>query len=216
MRIALLGPPGVGKGTVAGYISKEFGVPHLSTGEMLRAEVARQSLMGKEAQGYMDSGALVPDELVVRILDLRMGAEDCKAGFVLDGFPRTAAQADVLSETMKRGQVELDAAVLLQAGEDVVAGRLSGRRQCRACSAIYHLRNHPPEKEGVCDRCGGELYQRSDDAEGTVRERLVAYRKESGPVIAYYEERGLLRKVFAEGALDATLKGMREALPHSQ
>ncbi len=214
MRIALLGPPGVGKGTVAGYMSKEFSVPHLSTGEMLRSEVAKQSPLGKEAGGYMDSGALVPDELVVRILDSRMGGQDCKEGFVLDGFPRTAAQAEVLSETMKRGRVELDGAVLLQAGETIVVGRLSGRRQCRECSAIYHLRNQPSKKEGVCDRCGGDLYQRTDDAEGTVRERLAAYRKESGPVIAYYEERGLLRKVSAEGDLDVTLAGMREVLSH--
>ena len=198
IKIILLGPPGVGKGTVAEMLKEEYGAAHLSTGDMLREEVKMGSEMGREALGYMNSGGLVPDELVISILRKRIMERGREKGFILDGFPRTIKQAEALEGILREAEMSPDIVVNLHAPEDVIIQRLSGRLQCADCSRIYHIRNMPPRKAGVCDECGGELFQRSDDKEETVKVRLKTYAVQTAPLIDFYSSRGLLREVKAD------------------
>ncbi len=192
MNIVLLGPPGVGKGTVAAILSGKYKVPHISTGNMLRESVAKGTALGKEAKEFMDTGRLVPDELVTKMVRERVAQPDCKKGFILDGYPRTSAQARALQEFAAVGVV-LD----FKAPFKTITERISGRRTCRKCSAVFHIKYDPPKKEGVCDKCGGELYQRSDEQPGIITERLRVYEEQNKPLIDYYRNEDLLSEIDA-------------------
>jgi len=212
MNLILLGPPGAGKGTQAKKLVAELGIPQISTGDMLREAVKAGSPMGIKAKSYMDSGGLVPDEVVVGIVEERIQQDDCLKGFMLDGFPRTTAQADALSGMMESKGIRLDHVVCLDADKEELVRRLSGRRTCRQCMAPYHVEFNPPAKQGICDRCGGELYQRDDDKEEAIRARLVTYEKQTQPLIDYYRSRGLLRLVDGLGPVDEVYSRIKKVL----
>ena len=200
MKLVLLGPPGAGKGTQSVILAKQYGVPHISTGDILRESVKKGASLGLKAKSYMDKGELVPDDVVIGIVAERLKLPDCKSGFILDGFPRTLKQAEGLDEALKNIASDIDLVLYFETSERVAITRLTGRRVCRKCGFNYHVKNIPPKKEGVCDRCGGELFQRPDDTEKTVRNRLVVYEQQTKPLIAYYEKKGVLKKV--SGDLD--------------
>jgi len=195
MRLILLGGPGAGKGTQAGFITQRYGIPQISTGDMLRAAVKEGTPMGLKAKALMDQGALVSDEVVVGIVRERLAKKDCERGFILDGFPRTLAQADALGLTLTDLGIKLDAVVSLVVDGEAVVERIAGRRTCRDCGKMYHARFDPPQEEGRCDCCGGELFLRDDDCEETVRRRLAVYQEQTAPLIAYYRTRGLLSEI---------------------
>jgi len=203
MRIVLVGPPGAGKGTQAKVVAERLGIPAISTGDIFRANVAAGTELGVEAKKYMDQGLLVPDEVTIGLIRDRLTGADAAEGFLFDGFPRNVSQAEEL-ETMLAGiEVKLDRVVELKVDNDEVVRRISGRRLCRNDSGhIFHEQSKPPAVPGVCDVCGGELYQRDDDREETVRERLRVYEEETSPIIGFYAERGLLASVDAMGTLD--------------
>ncbi|WP_282003930.1 adenylate kinase [Geotalea uraniireducens] len=201
MNLVFLGPPGAGKGTQAALLTKQYGVPQISTGEMLRSAVQQQTPMGLEAKRHMDSGALVPDEVVVGIVEERLAAADCVNGFILDGFPRTVAQADALSVMLRKSGKEIEHVILFDVDTSVLLERIVGRRMCRKCGRGYHVCFDPPLEAGKCDECGGELYQREDDQESTMRKRLEVYEAQTAPLKAYYSTGGLLRSVDALGAI---------------
>ncbi len=195
--IVFLGPQGSGKGTVIGKIKDRYAVPHISTGDMFREALKQGTEFGKKAQEYMNRGELVPDDVTVGMVQERVAREDCVNGFMLDGFPRNLAQAEALSRITK-----IAAAVLIEVPEEVSLERLSGRRQCRRCGTIFHLKFVPPKQEGVCDRCGGELYQRDDDKPEAIKERLAIYRSETMPIAQYYDMAGVLVSVDGSGTPD--------------
>jgi adenylate kinase len=199
MRIILLGPPGAGKGTQAKSLAEKLKLPHISTGDILRENVARKTQLGEEAQGFMNKGVLVPDELVIKMLVQRLENPDTKAGFILDGFPRNLNQAKVLDDLLGKMQMEIELVIYLDASEPVIIQRLSGRLVCRKCNANFHVTNMPPKVTGTCDICGGELYQRADDKEETIKKRLVVYEKETSSLIDYYSSSGKLKKMSADG-----------------
>ena len=211
MRVAFLGPPGAGKGTQARDLAKEWGVLHLATGDMLREAVAAGSPLGREAKGYMEQGALVPDDVIIRMMAERLGVADAGRGFILDGFPRTIAQAEALARLLKDLGQTLDTVVYFDVSEPELLRRLTGRRVCRACGHSYHLTSNPPKRAGVCDACGGELYQRDDDGEATVRNRLEVYRRLTAPLLDYYRQRNLLVTVSGEGPLETIRNAIRAA-----
>lgn len=190
MKIMMLGAPGVGKGTIAKELVKRHNIPQLSTGDMLRAAVSEQSELGLEAKKYMDAGNLVPDEVVIGLIGERVKKDDCKDGFILDGFPRTIPQAEALEKI-----TEIDKVVNLTAPDDLIIKRLSARRTCKSCGAIFNVIFIPPKEEGKCDKCGGELLQRDDDKEESVKNRLVVYRKQTAPLIDFYKNKGVLSDV---------------------
>jgi adenylate kinase len=192
MKIILMGPPGAGKGTQAEVLVQKLGIPHISTGDMFRAAIKNQTPLGVKAKEFMDAGHLVPDEVTIGIVEERLAQDDCQKGFLLDGFPRTVAQADALTGILAKMQVKLDGIVNIEVDQDKLIARLTGRRVCRQCGATFHEMFNAPQKTGVCDKCGGELYQRSDDSEETALNRLDVYNKQTEPLIAYYSERGLL------------------------
>lgn len=211
MRVILLGPPGAGKGTQARDLAREWGVPQIATGDILRQAVAAGTRLGREAKGYMDRGALVPDEVIVGLVAERLGEPDAAAGFILDGFPRTVAQAEALERLLEAAGQALDAVVYFEVSEPELVRRLTGRRVCRECQAAYHTVSAPPRREGTCDRCGGALYQREDDREGTVRTRLEVYARQTAPLLERYRRRDVLTTVKGEGAIDEIGAAVRRA-----
>ncbi len=190
MKLIFIGPQGAGKGTIAAHVCPKFEIPAISTGDMLREAVKSGSELGVQAKEFMDKGELVPDEVIVGLVKARIGRNDCFAGFLLDGFPRTLAQAEVLDK-----EVEIDKVVLLEAPEDVLMQRLTGRRQCKHCGKVYHLENIPPKVSGVCDVCSGELYQRDDDQPEAIKKRLALYAEQTAPLTGYYEKQGKLLQI---------------------
>lgn len=203
MNLILLGPPGVGKGTQAKLLIDRFGIPQISTGDILRAAVKELTPMGVKAKGFMDAGALVPDEVVIGIVEERLAQEDCRKGFILDGFPRTVPQADALGQVLAGLGKSIDHVVSLSVDKGELLKRLTGRRACSKCGAGYHVEFAPPKAAGVCDVCSGELFQREDDKEATILNRLSVYEEQTAPLIAYYDAAGLLRSVDGLGAVDA-------------
>lgn len=199
MKIILLGPPGAGKGTQAAMLIKEFSIPHISTGDMFRAAIKEGTEMGTKAKSYMDQGQLVPDSVVIGIVKERLEQADCKDGFILDGFPRTVVQADALQEVMDNLKMNLDAVVNLEVKDEELVSRLCGRRVCRNCGASYHVIFSPAKQSDICDACGGELYQRDDDQEATIRNRLAVYHSQTAPLIDYYEKKNSLKTIRGEG-----------------
>ena len=195
MRLILLGPPGAGKGTQAAVLSRKYNIPHISTGDMLREAVKGSTDLGMKAKGYMDRGELVPDDIVTGITTERLKREDAKKGFILDGFPRTLKQASDLDEALEAQSGNADLVMYFETSDKVAIERLSGRRVCGACGFNYHVRNIPPKAKDVCDKCDGELYQRPDDKEETVRNRLKVYEAQTKPLVEYYAKKGILRKV---------------------
>lgn len=193
MNLIFLGPPGVGKGTIAKMVVKEKGLIQISTGDLLRAAIAEGSELGMKAKEYMDQGKLVPDDLVIDLIKNRISQEDCANGFILDGFPRTIPQAEALSSS----DVKIDKVVNFSAKDETIVQRLSGRRTCKECGAIFHIQNIPPKEEGKCDKCGGELFQRDDDKPEAIEKRLEVYREQTAPLIDYYKEKGMLAEVDA-------------------
>ena len=208
MKLILLGPPGAGKGTQAEILNKKLNIPTISTGNILRAAVKDGTPMGVKAKSYMDAGALVPDEVIVGIVKERLQADDCKNGFVLDGMPRTIAQGEALEEM----GVQIDKVLNLVVADEAITERMTGRRVCAACGASYHIVNKPSKKEGLCDRCGGELVIRKDDQPATVLDRLKAYHEQTEPLVAFYRERGKLVEIPDQGSIEATNALIMKAL----
>ena len=195
MKIIMLGAPGAGKGTQAKMIADKYGVPHISTGDIFRANIKNGTELGMEAKKYMDQGLLVPDELTVRILLDRVAQDDCKNGYVLDGFPRTIPQAEVLDSELTKLGDHIDYAINVDVPDENIVKRMSGRRACLTCGATYHIEHVPPKKEGICDVCGSELVLRDDDKPETVKNRLNVYREQTQPLIDFYTEKGVLKTV---------------------
>ena len=202
MRLILLGPPGAGKGTQAKRLIERYGIPQISTGDILRAAVREGTELGKKAKQYMDAGQLVPDEVVIGIIRERLKEADCAKGFILDGFPRTVPQAEALKSVLAELGQALDHVVSIEVPDEDLVERLTGRRTCRNCGAMYHVKFTPPKQEGVCDKCGGELYQRDDDKEETIRARLKVYHDQTAPLVEFYNEEGLLRRIDGVGSVD--------------
>jgi adenylate kinase len=202
LRVVLLGPPGAGKGTQAQLLREEFGACQVSTGDILREAVANQSGLGREASEYINRGDLVPDRVIVKLVEERLKEKDCKQSFILDGFPRTVSQAQSLEEMLKKMGLALEGVLLVQVPHAVIVERLAGRRTCKNCNALYHLHFNPPRRENVCDRCGGELVQRNDDREETVRARLNVYDNQTAPLINYYRQQGILREIDGVGKVE--------------
>ncbi len=201
MNLILLGPPGAGKGTQAKRLMEKYGIPQISTGDILRAAVKDGTEMGRKAKEYMDSGKLVPDEVVIGIIDDRLKEDDCKKGYMLDGFPRTVPQAEALGDVLAGMGSTIDHVISIEVPDEELVGRLTGRRTCRDCGAGYHLMFDPPKVEGVCDKCGGELYQRDDDNEETVTNRLKVYNEQTQPLIDYYSNKSLIRPINGIGGI---------------
>lgn len=195
MRIILLGPPGSGKGTQAKFISEKFSIPHISTGDIFRLHISQKSLLGLEAKSYIDKGQLVPDEVTIKLIESRLTEDDCKNGFLLDGFPRTIKQADALESLLKKIDASVDSVVNIEVPSKNIIDRITGRRVCKNCGASYHIIFNPSAVKDICDRCGGLLIQREDDKEGTVIKRLDVYNSQTKPLVRYYDEKGLLRNI---------------------
>ena len=211
MRVAFLGPPGAGKGTQARDLAREWDVPHIATGDMLREAAAAGTPLGREAKGYMDRGALVPDEVIMRMIAERLARPDARNGFLLDGFPRTIPQAEGLERLLKDLGQPLERVIYFDVSEPELLRRLTGRRVCRVCQTAFHLVSAPPRTPGVCDRCGGELYQREDDSEATVRNRLAVYARQTSPLLDWYRSRGMLASVTGEGPIADIRRHVRGA-----
>ena len=211
MRLLFLGPPGAGKGTQARELAREWGVPQVATGDMLREAMAAGTPLGREAKQYYDRGELVPDDVILKMVAERFAQPDATQGFILDGFPRTIAQADGLGAMLETLGHKIDGAIYFDVSEPELIRRLTGRRLCRQCQTPFHVVSAPPKREGICDKCGGELYQRVDDSEATVRNRLEVYERQTAPLLDYYRQRGLLRTVSGEGTVDKIRQDLREA-----
>lgn len=212
MYILLMGPPGAGKGTQAEKLIRDYGIPQIATGDMFRAAVKSGTALGKEAKSYMDKGALVPDSVTVGIVKERLAQDDCKKGWILDGFPRTTAQASALDAILHDLGIQLTAVLDFNVNRDDLVKRVSGRLVCRQCGASFHKEFRPPKQEGVCDNCGGELYQRADDNEVTVRERLAVYDTSTKPLIDYYKVSGRYYEINGDQSMDKVFADVQAAL----
>lgn len=212
MRIIMMGPPGAGKGSQAKIIAKEYSIPHISTGDMFRSALKNETPMGLKAKEYMDKGELVPDSVVNGLVEERISQQDCKDGYVLDGYPRTINQAEALSEILDKKGQEIDVVLSIDTSDETVVKRLTGRRTCANCGAIYHIDNNPPKEQGVCDFCQHEVVQREDDKEETVRNRLEVYKKQTAPLIDYYQKKELLVEVDGEQELSDVFADIKEIL----
>ncbi|WP_226002911.1 adenylate kinase [Paenibacillus sp. BJ-4] len=202
MNILIMGPPGAGKGTQADVIVKEFGIPHISTGDAFRLAMKQGTPIGIKAKEYIDKGELVPDDVTIGIVEERLQQPDCKKGFLLDGFPRTLAQAEALDQILGRLSTKLDDVINLKVDRDNLLARITGRRVCKSCGTSYHVVFNPPKVEGICDKDGGELYQRPDDNEDSVRTRLDEYSNKTAPLLTFYENQNLLRHIDGEQDID--------------
>lgn len=207
-----MGPPGAGKGTQAEVLVKELKIPHISTGDMFRAAISEGTEMGKKAKEYMDKGQLVPDEVVVGMVKERLGKPDTAVGFLLDGFPRNLSQAKALDETLASLGIKTDGVINIAVPRERLMARLTGRRVCKNCGSSYHVMFNPPKSEGVCNSCGGELYQRSDDNEVSVGNRLDVYEAQTKPLIEYYQTQGVLKEINGDQAIDSVLKDILASL----
>jgi len=207
MKLVFFGPPGAGKGTIAVKLAGQLGIPHISTGDLFRAAIKNQTELGKKVKAILDSGALVPDELTVDLVRERLSQGDTGSGYILDGFPRTIPQAEALA-----GITEIDAVINFDVDDATLIARLSGRRVCSKCGFGHHIEFLPPKQEGICDRCGGELIQREDDSEKSIRNRLSVYQKQTAPLLDYYNDKGLSIDIDGTPAPDAVLKSLTEAL----
>jgi adenylate kinase len=213
MIFILLGPPGAGKGTYSQKLIDFYKIPQISTGDILRAAVKQGTDLGKQAKDYMDKGILVPDEIIVGIIEERIKEKDCANGFLLDGFPRTVNQADALEFIFKKNNLTLNAVINFIVNDDVLHKRLTGRRLCKNCGANFNIFTLPPKKEGICDKCAGELYQRDDDKEEVIAKRLVVYKNQTAPLIEYYKKRNLLKDIDASsGTIDEIVEKIKEVL----
>ena len=208
MKIAIMGPPGGGKGTQAEILSEKFSLPHISTGAIIRSAIREKTELGKAAEDYISNGQLVPDKLVIDMVSKRLSEKDCENGYILDGFPRTLPQADAMDEI----GIELDYALNLLVSDEVIVDRLGGRRECKECAAPYHIKFNPPEKEGVCDKCGGVLITRADDVPDTIRQRLSVYHSETEPLIDFYKKKKILVNVTGRDSIEDTTDAVLEAL----
>lgn len=212
MYILLMGPPGAGKGTQAEKLIRDYGIPQISTGDMFRAAVKSGTALGKEAKSYMDKGQLVPDSVTVGIVKERLSQEDVKSGWILDGFPRTTQQASSLDAILHELGISLTAVLSIKANKDDLVKRISGRLVCKSCGASFHKEFRAPKVEGVCDNCGGELYQRADDNEATVAERLSVYESATAPLIDYYKVSGKYYEIDGDQSMDKVYDDIKEAL----
>ena len=208
MKLTIMGPPGGGKGTQAEILSEKLSIPHISTGAIIRSAIREKTQLGIVAEDYIAKGQLVPDELVIDMVSERLKEKDCENGYILDGFPRTLPQA----EAMDKIGIELDYALNLLVDDEVIVKRLGGRRECKKCAAPYHVEFNPPEKEGVCDKCGGELIMRADDVPETIRQRLSVYHEQTEPLIGFYEEKKLLANVVGRENIEGTTQAVLETL----
>lgn len=208
MRLILLGAPGAGKGTQAEILSRELGIPTISTGNILRAAMKAGTPVGIQAKSYVDAGKLVPDDIIIGIIRERLAQEDCKKGYILDGVPRTIPQA----ETMEEMGVEIDCALSIEISDEVIVQRMSGRRTCKDCGQTFHIVSNPPKTEGVCDACGGELHVRKDDAPETVKARLEVFHRDTEPLKLFYAQRGKLKTVENQSTIEATTAEIKKAL----
>ena len=212
MRIVLVGPPGAGKGTQAQFIASHLAIPKISTGDIFRYNVSQGTPLGRQAKEYMDRGDLVPDEVTIAMVRDRLGEEDAQDGFLLDGFPRNVPQAETLKKQLLDWDQRLTVVLELVVDEDEVVRRLSGRRTCRRCERVWHIMFDPPTREGICDACGGELFQRDDDREETVRHRLDVYKKQTAPLVSYYADEGILIGIDATGPVEEVTERALAAL----
>jgi adenylate kinase len=212
MRLMLLGPPGAGKGTQADGISKKFNIPHISTGDIFRMNIKNGTELGKKAQEYMNQGLLVPDELVVNLVKDRLTHNDCKEGFLLDGFPRTIPQADALDKELNNMGIKLDRVINIEVRKDILIERAVGRRVCKQCGAAFHIKFNVTKIEGVCDKCGGELEQRKDDLEETVTKRIEVYLEQTEPLIEYYTNKGIVLNIDGEKEIKTVFDDIIEGL----
>ena len=208
MKITIMGPPGGGKGTQAEILSDKLSIPHISTGAIIRSAIREKTELGKAAEDYIANGQLVPDKLVIDMVSKRLSEKDCENGYILDGFPRTLPQADAMDEI----GIELDYALNLLVADEVIVDRLGGRRECKVCAAPYHVKFNPPEKEGVCDKCGGVLITRADDVPDTIRQRLSVYHSETEPLVDFYKKKEVLVNVTGKDSIEDTTDAVLEAL----
>ena len=212
MKIIMLGAPGAGKGSQASRIAKEYQLPHISTGDIFRANLKEETELGKRAKSFMDKGELVPDDITIAMLLDRLHKEDCKNGYILDGFPRTIPQAEALKEALAKKDEKIDLALDVEASDELIIKRMAGRRTCPACGAIYHIVTLPPKTEGICDRCGADLIQRKDDNEETVKNRLKIYHEVTEPLISYYKKEGILEEIDGAEELDKVFEKVKRII----
>ena len=212
MKIIMLGAPGAGKGTQALRLAHKFSIPHISTGDIFRANIKNKTELGQKAKAYMDQGLLVPDELTCSLVVDRISADDCKDGYILDGFPRTIPQAHALDKALKELGSSIDFAVDVDVPDEVIVNRMSGRRACSSCGATYHIEFNAPKAEGICDECGGELVLREDDKPETVQKRLSVYHEQTQPLITYYDGKGILKTVDGTKPMDEVFQAILDAL----
>jgi len=216
IRIVLLGPPGSGKGTQASALQKRRGIPHIASGDILRANVRDDTELGRQASPYMDRGDLVPDALILDMMAQRLSQPDAGDGYILDGFPRTVAQAEALEQRLEHIDRELDAVIYLRVPEAEILRRLSGRRTCPACNAVYHVDTMPPQREGVCDACGAELVQRQDEKPDVIRKRLEVYTEQTQPLLLFYRERSLLHEIDGTIGVDNVMDAIEDIVANAR